>query len=88
MRNILAKLRRGFGIAKTYQLRHSLGAGGFGLTGVVDQYDDNGRHEKVLAIKYKLSQRESLRHEKQMTQVSGPSAAERGIPPRPSRYRH
>ena len=70
MRNILAKLRRGFGIAKTYQLRHSLGAGGFGLTGVVDQYDRQGNHEKVLCVKFKLDSSSTLAHERRMTRVS------------------
>ena len=70
MREIIKKLKQGFGIQKTYQLRHSLGAGGFGLTGVVDQYDRQGNHEKVLCVKFKLDSSSTLAHERRMTRVS------------------
>lgn len=48
-------LKDGIGVNKTYRFNQTLGAGGFGIVALVDQYDENDNHEGQLALKLSIN---------------------------------
>ncbi len=72
IRELIRDLRQGFGVSKTYRFRRSLGAGGFGVTALVDQFDGGGNYEGQVAVKINLRHDSLLRRERSIAAVSSP----------------
>lgn len=63
-------LRDGFGISKIYRYNSCVGAGGCGVTALVDQYDNDNNHEALCVVKVNTSSVFSAVREGMLTDVS------------------
>ncbi|KAK7756345.1 hypothetical protein SLS62_001571 [Diatrype stigma] len=55
LREAISGLKDGIGVKKTYRFNQTLGAGGFGIVALVDQYDLQDKHEGQLAMKLSIN---------------------------------